>query len=331
MSEDTTKYAYFQGQIVPIEAAKVSVLTHALHYGTGAFGGMRAYWNDDHEELYIFRPHDHFERLLNSAALLRMNLDYTPASILDILTTLIQKEGFRTNCYIRPLVYVSEETVAVRLHDLEADLTIMVRPLGNQGYVNVDGGAHVCFSAWRRVDDNAIPARGKIAGAYVNSMMIKSDALLSGYDDALVLNENGHVAEFSAANAFIVRKGVAITPPITANVLEGIVRRSLIEMLREDLGVEVVEREIDRTEVYMADEIFMCGTGAQISPGDAHRTSPCWHRRYRADHPAVTHPVHGCRTWPRGQVSSLGRAGLPARSYRNGLIDIYQSFISTNS
>ena len=266
MSELTTRFAYFQGQIVPIEAARVSVMTHALHYGTGAFGGMRAYWNADHEELYIYRPYDHFERLLNSAALLRMNLEHTPASLLEILIALLQKEGFRTNCYIRPLVYISEETMAVRVHDLAADLTIMVRPLGDQGYVNIEGGAHVCFSAWRRIDDNAIPARGKIAGAYVNSMMIKSDAVLSGYDDALVLNENGHVAEFSAANAFIVRKGVAITPPVTSNVLEGVVRRSLIEMLRDDLAVEVVEREIDRTEVYMADEIFMCGTGAQISP-----------------------------------------------------------------
>lgn len=266
MSDPTPNFAYFQGQIVPIEQAKVSVMTQTLHYGTGAFGGMRGYWNADHEELYIFRPFDHFERLLHSTALLRMNLDYTPASLLDILIALIQKEGFRTNCYIRPLAYISEETIAVRVHDLAADLTIIVRPLGDRGYVNIDTGAHVCFSAWRRVDDNAIPARGKIVGAYVNSMMIKSDAMLSGYDDALVLNQNGHVAEFSAANAFIVRKGVAITPPVNANVLEGVVRRSLIEMLRNDLQVEVLERDIDRTEVYMADEIFMCGTGAQISP-----------------------------------------------------------------
>jgi branched-chain amino acid aminotransferase len=175
-------------------------------------------------------------------------------------------QGFRTNCYIRPLAYVSEETLAVRMHDLKTDLAIIARPLGEDSYVNIDDGAHVCFSAWRRVDDNAIPARGKVVGAYVNSMLVKSDAMLAGYDDALLLNNDGHVAEFSAANVFIIRKGVAITPPIHANILEGIVRRSLIRMLREDLQVEVIEREIDHTEVYLADEMFMCGTGAQISP-----------------------------------------------------------------
>lgn len=266
MTEPTTRYAYFKRQIVPIEQAQVSILTQALHYGTGTFGGMRAYWNDEHEQLYIFRPLDHFKRLLNSSALLRMNLGHTPESLLDVLLTLIRKEGFRTNCYIRPLAYISEETLAVRVHELESDLAIVVRPLGNSSYVNIDDGAHVCFSAWRRVDDNAIPARGKIVGAYVNSMMIKTDAMLAGYDDALVLNNDGHVSEFSAANFFMVRDGIAITPPINANVLEGIIRRSLIQMLRDDLGIEVVERNVDRTEVYMADEIFMCGTGAQISP-----------------------------------------------------------------
>ena len=266
MIQPTSQYAYFQGQIVPIEQAQVSILTQALHYGTGTFGGMRAYWNAEQEQLYIYRPYDHFKRLLNSAALLRMNLGHTPQSLLDVLLTLIRKEGFRTNCYIRPLAYISEETLAVRVHDLKADLAIVVRPLGDSSYVNIDEGAHVCFSAWRRVDDNAIPARGKIAGAYVNSMMIKSDAMLAGYDDALVLNNDGHVSEFSAANFFMVRDGVAITPPITDNVLEGIIRRSLIQMLRDEMGIEVVERNVDRTEVYMADEIFMCGTGAQISP-----------------------------------------------------------------
>lgn len=266
MSGPVTRYAYFQGQIVPIEQASVSVTSQVMHYGTGVFGGMRAYWNAEHEELYIFRPYEHFERLLQSAGLLRMNLDYTPAKLLDILTTLLQREGFRTNCYIRPLAYIAEQSLAVHLQGLKADLTIFVQPIGDSPVVNIDDGAHVCFSAWRRVDDNAIPARGKVVGAYVNSVMIKSDAMLAGYDDALVLNNDGHVAEFSAANVMMVRKGVVITPPITANILEGVVRRSLIRLLREDLNIEVVEREIDRTEVYLADEMFMCGTGAQISP-----------------------------------------------------------------
>ena len=260
------RHAFFKGQIVPIEDAKISIMTHALHYGTGAFGGMRAYWNGEQEELYVFRSLDHFERLLNSAALLRMRLPYTPESLTQTLVDLLRHEGYRENCYIRPLVYKSEETLAVKLHEMEDDLAIIVNPLGEGSYVNIDQGAHVCFSAWRRVDDNAIPARGKITGAYVNSMLIKTDAMLAGYDDALVLNEDGHLAEASAANAFIIRKGVALTAPITANVLEGIVRRSLIRVLREDMGIEVVERNIDRTEVYMADEAFLCGTGAQVTP-----------------------------------------------------------------
>ncbi len=266
MEASVTKFAFFKGQIVPIEQAKISVMTHAFQYGTGAFGGMRAYWNADQEQLYVFRPHDHFERLLSSAALLRMTLDYTPEKITAILLDLLRAEGFRENCYIRPVVYKAEESLAVKLHDMEDDLTIIVRPVGNQNYVNIDDGAHVCFSAWRRIDDNAIPARGKITGAYVNSMLIKTDAVLAGYDDALVLSDDGHLAEASAANVVIVRKGVAITPPVTANVLEGIVRRSLIELLRNELNIEVVERTIDRTEVYLADEIFLCGTGAQVSP-----------------------------------------------------------------
>jgi branched-chain amino acid aminotransferase len=264
MSQQTISHVFFKGGIVPVAEANVNIMSQVLHYGTGVFGGMRAYWNQDHEELYIFRPLDHFERLLQSASLLRMNLGYEPDELLRILVELITHQGFRTNCYIRPLAYVSEETLAVRMHDLETDLAIIVKPEGS--YISFDEGAHICFSAWRRIDDNAIPARGKVVGAYVNSMLVKSDAMLAGYDDALLLNNDGHVAEFSAANMMMIRKGVAITPPIHANILEGIVRRSLIRMLREDLQVEVIEREIDHTEVYLADEVFMCGTGAQISP-----------------------------------------------------------------
>ncbi len=257
-------YAYFRGAIVPIADAKVSVLTHALHYGTGVFGGMRAYWNTEEEQLFIFRAHDHFERFLQSAALLRMKLPHTPDDLTRILTELLRTEGYRENSYIRPLAYKSTETIGVRLHDLDDDVTIVAFPYKH--YLKNNDGAHVGFSAWRRVDDNMIPARGKITGAYANSALIKTDAELAGYDDALVLNEDGHVSEASAANVFIIRKGVAITPPVYSNVLEGIVRRSLIQLLRNELGVPVEERVIDRTEVYLADEVLLCGTGVQIAP-----------------------------------------------------------------
>jgi branched-chain amino acid aminotransferase len=191
-----------------------------------------------------------------------MNLPFTPPRMTQILLELLRAEGFETNAYIRPLVYKSDEKVGVRLHDIGDDFTMFAMPFGN--YITMEG-AHVGISAWRRIDDNAIPARGKITGAYANSALIKSDAVLSGYDEALVLNEDGHISEASGANVFIIRNGVVYTPPVSANVLEGITRRSLMTLMQEELGLEVVERNIDRTEIYLADEAFFCGTAVQVA------------------------------------------------------------------
>ena len=201
--------------------------------------------------------------ILQSAQLLRMALPYTAHDLTKIVTELLRAEGYRENCYIRPLAYLSTRTISVKLNDMDSAVTIFSLPFGQ--YIANEEGAHVAFSAWRRVDDNAIPARGKIIGAYVNSAMSSTDVRLAGYDEAIVLNEDGHVSEMSSANLVIVRDGVVITPPVQSNVLEGIVRRSVIQLLRDELGVEVVERNIDRSEVYIADECFMCGTGVQIS------------------------------------------------------------------
>lgn len=256
-------YAYFQGRIVPIEEAKVSVMTHALNYGTGAFGGMRAYWNDDEQQLFLFRPLDHFKRVLNSAKLLMMDLPHTPESMLTILIELLRTENFRgVDVYIRPLVYKSSTVIGVRLHDLECDFTMFAQPFGS--YIPNEEGSRVTFSAWRRIDDNMIPARGKITGAYANSAFIKTDAALSGFDEALVLDHNGHISEGSAENFFMVRDGVVITPPVTTNILEGITRRTVMHLLQHELGLPVEVRDIDRTEVFVADEAFFCGTGVQI-------------------------------------------------------------------
>jgi branched-chain amino acid aminotransferase len=263
VSQVTTQYAFFEGKIVPIEQAKVSVMTHSFNYGTGVFGGMRGYWNSDEEQLFVFRPHDHFKRFLQSAGLLRIQLPYNVDELIEILMQLLRTEGFRENCYIRPLAYKATEGIGVRLHDLKDAFTIFSQPFGR--YIDNEEGAHVCFSSWRRVDDNAIPARGKIVGAYANSALIKTDAMLAGYDDAIVLNEDGHIAEMSAANFFMIRDGVVYTPPVQSNTLEGIVRRSLIQLLRDELGITVVERNIDRSEVYIAEEAFMCGTGVQVA------------------------------------------------------------------
>ncbi|MCD6462558.1 MAG: branched-chain amino acid transaminase [Thermotogae bacterium] len=257
------KYAYFKGKIVPYSEAKVGVMTHALNYGTAVFGGIRAYWNEEEEQLYIFRPYDHYRRFLNSAKLLCMELGHTPESLTEVTKELLRAEGHRCDVYIRPLAYKADETIGVRLHDLTDEVTIFSIPFDR--YVSNDTDAHVTVSSWRRIDDNTIPARGKISGAYVNSALIKTDAVRAGFDEALVLTQEGHVSEGSAENVFIVRDGVLITPPVTENILEGITRRSVMELAREELGIPVVERPIDRTEIYICDELFLTGTAAQIT------------------------------------------------------------------
>lgn len=254
-------YAFFEGEIVPIDQAKVSVRTQALHYGTSCFAGIRGYWNDEADQLFIFRILDHYRRFLDSAKLLRMSLPHSVEDLADITVRLLRQEGYREDVYIRPLGYKASEGIGCRLHGLLDEVTIFAQPYGS--YMKEDG-AHVTFSSWRRVDDNAIPPRGKIGGAYVNSALIKTDAVLNGFDEALVLTDDGHLAEGSAMNVFIVRDGVASTPPVTANVLEGITRRTVMRLLGEEMGVEAVERSIDRSEVYLADEVFFCGTGAQV-------------------------------------------------------------------
>lgn len=258
-----TKHAFFEGRIVPIEQARISVMTHGLNYGTACFGGLRGYWNDDQEQLFVFRILDHFQRFLNSARLLMMQLPYSADKLAGITLDLLRQEGWRQDVYIRPLAYKADPGIGVRLHDLTDALTIFSLPFGR--YIEREEGAHVTFSSWRRVDDNAIPARGKISGAYVNSALAKTDAVLSGFDEALVLNSDGHLSEGSAENVFILRDGTAITPPVTDNILEGITRRTVMHLLKNEIGVEVVERPIDRTEVYLADEAFFCGTGVQIA------------------------------------------------------------------
>lgn len=260
---DLPQYAYFKGEIVPYAEAKVGVLTHALNYGTAVFGGVRAYKNDDNGKLYLFRPYDHYRRFLNSCKMMLMDFDETPESLTQLTIDLVKKSGFTEDVYIRPLAYKSSEMIGVKLHDVEADFSIVALPFGK--YVANDTNAHVTISSWRRLDDNVIPARGKISGAYANSAFIKTDAMRSGFDEALVLTQSGHLSEGSAENVFIVRDGVLITPSVTENILEGITRRSIMELAAAELGMEVVERPIDRTEVYICDELFMTGTAAQVT------------------------------------------------------------------
>jgi len=238
-------------------------MTHALNYGTGAFAGIRGYWNEDRKQLFVFRPLDHYKRFLNSARILRSTINMEPEELVEITIELLRKEGYKEDCYIRPLYYKAEEAIGVRLHDLRDEITIFAIPFTR--YIQNDSATHVTFSSWRRVSDNAIPPRGKLTGAYVNSALIKSDAFYAGFDEALVLNQDGHVSEGSAENFFMIRNGKLITPPVSDNILEGITRRSIMALASSELGLEIIERTIDRTEVYVCDEAFLTGTAVQLA------------------------------------------------------------------
>ncbi len=263
--EPTTElWAYFRGEYVPLRDANINVMTHGFNYGTAVFEGIRAYWNADEEQLFALELVPHYRRIQASARLLMMEIHQSPEELAEITLELLRRDGLREDVYLRPIVYKSSETIGVRLHNLDADIAIFGVPFGQ--YIDTEGGIRAQVSSWRRVDDNAIPARGKITGAYVNSALAKSEAQLNGFDEAIVLTADGHVSEGSAENLFMVKRGVLITPPVTDNILEGITRGRMMEIAGDELGIEVVERSIDRTELYGADEVFLCGTGAQISP-----------------------------------------------------------------
>lgn len=260
---DLPRHAYFNGKIVPYSEAKVGVATHALNYGTAVFGGLRGYWNEDQKKLFVFRPLDHYRRFLNSCKIMLMEFDQTPESLTSLTLELLRQDAYQQNIYIRPLAYKADEGIGVRLHDLRNELTIFAIPFGV--YIKNDTSAHVTISSWRRIDDNSIPARGKISGAYASSALIKTDAARGGFDEGLVLTQDGHLAEGSAMNIFMLRDGILITPPVTDNILEGITRRSVIELAKKELGLTVVERPIDRSEIYVCEEFFLTGTAAQIT------------------------------------------------------------------
>jgi len=259
---DLPKHAFFEGKIVPFSEANVSIATHAFNYGTAVFGGLRGYWNEEKNKLYIFRPYDHYRRLLNSGRMMNMQIPYDEEGLIQLTLDLVRTEGWQTDIYIRPLIYKADMGIGVRLHDLKDELSIFSMPF--KQYVKNETNAHVTVSSWRRLDDNAIPARGKVSGAYANSALIKTDANLSGFDEALVLNQNGHISEGSAMNIFMVRDGVVITPPVTDNILEGITRKTAMELAKNELGLPVMERSIDRTELFICEELFMTGSAAQI-------------------------------------------------------------------
>jgi branched-chain amino acid aminotransferase len=257
-------YAFFEGRVVPVEEAKISVMTHAFNYGTGVFEGIRAYWCADEGQLNVFKLAEHYQRLLRSVRILKITLPYSVTDLVDLTVDVLRRSAFREDTYIRPVAYKSSAVVGVRLHNLEDSFTLFALPFGR--YVDKADGAHCCVSSWRRNDDNAIPSRCKITGSYVNSALSKSEAVEDGYDEAIVLNQDGHVSEGSAENLFIVRDGVLITPPSTDNILEGITRGVILQLAQAELGIPTLERSIDRSELYLSDECFLCGTGGEILP-----------------------------------------------------------------
>jgi branched-chain amino acid aminotransferase len=253
----------FEGRYVPLGEANVNIMTHAFMYGTAVFEGIRAYWNAEHGQLYALKVRQHMERIRNSAKVLLMpdlpSVDQLTAEAIEVL----RRNGFREDAYVRPSFYKSTRAIGVKLHGLEHRYYILALPFGD--YVDTTVGVKIGTVSWRRTADPAIPSRAKIVGSYVNPAFSKSEAMLNGYDEALVLTEDGHISEGSAENIFVIRDGVVLTPPVTDDILEGITRAGIMEICAE-LGLRVVERTIDRSEIYVADEAFFCGTGAQISP-----------------------------------------------------------------
>lgn len=258
-----SRYAFFQRAFVPMEEAKISVSTHAFLYGTACFEGIRAYWSEAEDDLLIFRMREHYERLLDSCRILRIESPYDADELGEITRELLRRNGDRTDVYIRPVFYKATQAIGVKLTGLDDEFLVFAIPFGD--YLDMSRGIKARVSSWRHLDDNAIPMRAKVNGAYVNAALAKTEALDDGYDEAIFLTNDGHVSEGSAENIFMVRKGRLITTPITADILAGITRASILEIAAY-LGIETEERMIDRTELYIADELFLTGTGAQIAP-----------------------------------------------------------------
>ena len=254
---------YFHGGYVPLGEAKISIMTHAFMYGTGVFEGIRAYWNADEKQLYALRVKEHIVRLRNSSKIMLMSELPSVDQFTEIVLEVLRKNHFEEDTYVRPSVYKDTEAIGVRLHGLTHDFYVLAVPMGD--YIDTEKGIDTCTVSWRRTSDTSIPSRSKITGSYVNPAFSKSEAMLNGFEEAIVLTNDGHVAEGSAENLFMVRDGVLITPPVSEDILEGITRAGIME-IATFLGIPVKERNIDLTELYIADEVFLCGTGAQVSP-----------------------------------------------------------------
>jgi branched-chain amino acid aminotransferase len=256
-------YAYFHKEFVPLSEAKLGIMTHALHYGTAIFEGIRGNWNSKRKQIYLFRLREHYQRLHNGCRVLKIDLPYTIDELCQLTVKLVAMCGFKEDVYVRPLAYKSSQALGVRLHDLEDDFLAFVIPWGP--YLDMDK-ARCCVSSWRRPDDNVIPPQAKITGLYANNALAKSEAIENGFDEAIMLTPDGHISEGSGENIFLVIDGKLVTPASYNNILIGITRNTVIELAEKELGIETVHRSIDRSELYTADECFLTGTAAHITP-----------------------------------------------------------------
>ena len=258
------KTAFFKGKFVPFADAKIGIATHAFNYGTGVFEGIRGYWNGSKSQMFILKLREHYERLAVSSMLTKIDLKYSIEKLCELTVELCKRNGYKEDVYIRPIAYKSEEKVGLGLTGIEDDFCVFLSPFGN--YLDISKGISVCISSWRRIPSQSLPLGAKITGAYMNSSLAKAEALEKGYDEAILLAPEGTVAEGSGENLFIVKDGKLITPPLTEIILPGITRVAIIELAEKELGIETVERHIKKEELFSADEMFFCGTGAQISP-----------------------------------------------------------------
>jgi branched-chain amino acid aminotransferase len=254
---------YFDNQYVPLRDARVSILTHALHYGTGVFDGIRGYWDEHQEQLFLLRPMEHFRRWKANSGILRIGIPPDASELCGIAVELVRRNHFRSHVYVRPLAYKSAQRIGVNPDDRDA-FSLIVVPFGD--YLDSRHGLHAGVVSWRRIEDNAIPGRAKICGSYVNSALAGDEARRNGFDEAIFLTEAGHVAEGATCNIFLLRGGKLVTPPGSENILEGITRNCVMELARNELHLDVVERPVDRSELYLADEIFFTGTAVEVAP-----------------------------------------------------------------
>jgi branched-chain amino acid aminotransferase len=257
-------YAFFHKQFMPLSEAKIGILTHALHYGTACFEGIRGNWDSKEKRFCLFRIQDHYKRMLDGCRILKISLPYSVNELCQLTGELLERSGYQEDVYIRPLAYKSSETVGVRLHNLEDDFLIVVTTL--PPYLDTENGVRCCISSWRRVDDTMIPPRGKICGIYVNSALAKTEAWENGFEEAILLTQDGHVSEGSGENIFLVLGGKLITPPSSDNILMGITRDTVIKLAKNELGIDTIERQVDRSELYVAEECFFTGTAANVAP-----------------------------------------------------------------